>query len=366
MKKWILTVAVLMMVALAAAACGTSSNGGNGGNSGKSGNGSAGSATAEATAGQEGDNKGGEEAVKDYKGLKLVLGVQGSGGLWGKAREEKWFEDEFGKLGVTIEWAEFQSGPPMTEAMASGKLDFAGLGNLPVVAAQAAGIPFRIISEALDGKNNVAIIVPPDSEAASISDLKGKKVTVTTGSNAFNFLHRGLKEAGLSSSDIETINLQPNESQPAFEGGNVDAWATWEPYITLEILTGKGKVLADGSDLGILSHSFYIVREKIAADYPELVTLYLSVLEKARLWEENNYEEAVKRYAGERGVPEAVIQGILTNSRQTNIPVSEATAAELQKTADFQFEIKTIRKEIKVADIIDNQFIDAALAAAQP
>lgn len=304
--------------------------------------------------------KGRNNASK-YEGLTVQIGVQGSGGLFGKAREEKWFESEFEKLGVKVEWSEFQSGPPMTEAMASNKLDFAGLGNMPVVAAQAADIPFKVISQGLEGKKNVAIIVPTDSQITSLADLKGKKVAVAKGSNAYNFLYRGLNEAGLKDTDLEIIQLQPDEAQPAFESGGVDAWATWDPYITLNTLTGKAKVLIDGEQLGVLSPSFYIVREGFADKYPELVTLYLKVFNKAIAWEEENQEEALERYAAERNIPVEVIKGILERSKTINIPVSDEIVAELQQTADFQYEIQNIRKKIDVSKITDNQYIEAAI-----
>ncbi|OAB40165.1 aliphatic sulfonate ABC transporter substrate-binding protein [Paenibacillus antarcticus] len=302
----------------------------------------------------------GTDAKNKYEGLTVKIGVQGSGGLFGKAREEKWYETEFEKLGVKVEWAEFLSGPPMTEAMASNKLDFAGLGNMPVIAAQAAGIPIKVISQAIDGKNNVAIIVPTNSTIQSLADLKGKKVAVAKGSNAYNFLYRSLDDAGLKDSDLEIIQLQTDEAQPAFESGGVDAWATWDPYITINTLTGKGKVLTDGEQSGILSPSFYIVREEFANKYPELVTLYLKVLNKSLAWEEANQDVALDRYAKERNIPVEVIKGTLTRSKSINIPVSDEISKELQKTADFQFESKNIRKEIEVSTIIDNQYIEAA------
>ncbi|MEF3353742.1 aliphatic sulfonate ABC transporter substrate-binding protein [Paenibacillus sp. GYB006] len=289
------------------------------------------------------------------------IGVQGSGGLFGKAREEQWFEKEFAKHGVTVEWAEFQSGPPMTEAMASNRLDFAGLGNMPIIAAQAADISFKVISQSLEGKNNVAIIVPADSPAQSISDLKGKKVAVTKGSNAFNFLYRGLNAEGIGASDVEVIQLQPDETQPAFESGSVDAWATWDPYITLNTLTGKAKILTDGEKLGILSPSFNIVRKEFADKNPDLVTLYLKVLNDALAWENEHEDEAIQRYADERGIPVDVIKGTFDRARQINIPVSDAIIEEQQKTADFQYELKTIRKKIEVKSVFDNQYIEKAL-----
>lgn len=296
-----------------------------------------------------------------YEGLTVKLGVQGSGGLFGKAREERWFEDEFGKLGVNVEWAEFQSGPPMTEAMASNRLDFAGLGNMPIVAAQAANISFKVISQTLEGKNNVAIIVPPDSLAKELLDLKGKKIAVAKGSNAYNFLYRSIAEAGIEPSEFEIIQLQPDEAQPAFESGGVDAWATWDPYITLNSLTGKGNVLVDGEKQGVLSPSFNIVRKEFADQYPELVTLYLKVLNKTLAWENEHREEAVQRYAKERGVPSEVIQGTFDRSHMINIPVSDEIIAEQQKTADFQYEQKTIRKKIDVKEVFDNRYIEEAL-----
>lgn len=295
-----------------------------------------------------------------YQDVTVRLGVQGSGGLFGKAREEKWFEEEFGKLGVQVEWAEFQSGPPMTEAMASNRLDFAGLGNMPIIAAQAADIQFKVISQSLHGQKNVAIIVPPDSTAQTLSDLKGKKVAVTKGSNAFNFLYRGLVDQGVKVSDIEIIQLQPDEAQPAFDSGSIDAWAIWDPYITLNTLPGKGKVLVDGEQLGVLSPSFQIVRKEFAEQYPDLVTLYLNVLNRTLAWEKDNEAEAIKRYADERGIPQEVIQATFNRSRSINIPVSDEIIAEQQKTADFQFEQKTIRKKIKVQEVFDNQYIEEA------
>lgn len=293
--------------------------------------------------------------------VTVKIGIQGSGGLFGKAREEKWFEQEFEKTGAKVEWIEFQSGPPMTEAIASNKLDIASLGNMPIIAAQAANIPFKIVSQVLDGKNNVAIIVPAGSTAQSLSDLKGKKIAVTKGSNAYNFLYRGLEKSGLTDKDFEIIQLQPDETQSAFETGSVDAWATWDPYITLNTLTGKGKVLSDGEQLGVLSPSFTIAGTGFAEEHPELVTLYLKVVNKALKWESEHETEAIDRYAAERNVPASVISGTFERSRMINTSVNENIVEEMQQTADFQYKVKNIRNQVVVKTITDNQYIDAAL-----
>ncbi|MBY0219828.1 aliphatic sulfonate ABC transporter substrate-binding protein [Paenibacillus illinoisensis] len=305
--------------------------------------------------------EGNPDSKAPYEDVTVKIGVQGKGGLFGKAQEQKWFEEAFGEVGAKVEWVEFQSGPPMVEAMASNHLDFAGMGNMPPISAQAAGIDFKIISQVLDGKNNVAIIVPTDSLIQTIADLKGKKVAVTKGSNAYNFLYQVLVKAGLAKSDIQEIQLQPDETQPSFESGKVDAWAVWDPYITLNTLSGKGRVLADGETEGVLSPSFQLVRSDFANEYPELVTLYLKIFEQARQWEATNQEEAFQRYADERNIPIELVQGMQSRAAMINIPVSDDIIASQQNTADFQFELGTIRKRINVADVFDNQYIEEAL-----
>lgn len=353
--------AAALVLILVLTGCGNSNNkasNGNAGNAAEPANTDNAGATNQANADSSGEQA---SETPSYDGVTVKIGVQGKGGLFGKAQEEKWFENAFGELGAKVEWVEFQSGPPMIEAMASNHLDFAGMGNMPPIAAQAAGVDFTIISQLLTGTNNVAIIVPKDSKIQSIADLKGKKVAVTKGSNAYNFLYRTLDKAGMKESDIQEIQLQPDETQPSFEGGKVDAWAVWDPYISLNTLSGKARVLADGESEGVLSPSFQLVRSDFAKKYPALVTLYLKTFEKARLWEADNQDEAYQRYADERKIPLDLVKGMQARTAMTNTPVSAETIADQQKTADFQFDLGTIRKKINVADVFDNQYIEAAL-----
>jgi ABC transporter, substrate-binding protein, aliphatic sulfonates family len=353
MRKRYGLIAVILVLVLIAAGCGNSNKNANGGSDAKP------SESANASAGSSASEPASEQP--SYDGVTVKIGVQGKGGLFGKAQEEKWFETAFEALGAKVEWVEFQSGPPMIEAMASNHLDFAGMGNMPPISAQAAGVEFKIVSQLLDGKNNVAIIVPTESEIKSIADLKGKKVAVTKGSNAYNFLYRVLEKAGLKESDIQEIQLQPDETQPSFEGGKVDAWAVWDPYISLNTLSGKARVLADGESEGVLSPSFQLVRGDFAKEYPELVTLYLKTFEQALQWEKSNQDEAFQRYADERSIPLELVKGIQSRSASINIPVSDEIIAGQQDTADFQFGLGTIRKQINVSEVFDNQYIEEAL-----
>jgi len=301
------------------------------------------------------------EGEKSTEDLVIRIGVQGSGGLFGKAQEDQLFEKAFESYGTTVEWVEFQSGPPMTEAMASGKLDFAFLGNMPVISAQAANIPFKIISQALEGKKNVGVITAKDSGIETLEDLKGKKVAVGKGTNAYDFILRAFEKDGIDATEVELINLNPDEAQAAFDSDGVDAWVTWEPYLSINTLNEKGTIIADGSTHDILSPSYHIVRTDFANDNGDLVVVYLKTLNELLQWEVDNEVEADKRYADERNLTAELMKSVRERSTYISKPVSDEVIEEHQKTADFQYKIGTIRQQIDVKEVFDNQYIEEAL-----
>jgi sulfonate transport system substrate-binding protein len=138
-----------------------------------------------------------EKKTADAKGEKVTvnIGIQQSLGPLLIAQKKGWYEEAFAKVGAKVKWTEFQSGPPHFEAMASDRLDFGQVGNSPVVAAQAANISFKEISNSNDGLKGNAILVQKNSPIKSLKDLKGKKIAVAKGSSGFNLLYRATSVA---------------------------------------------------------------------------------------------------------------------------------------------------------------------------
>ncbi len=69
------------------------------------------------------------------------------------------------------------------------------------------------------------------------------------GSSSHNLLLRALRQAGLKFTDIQPTYLTPADARAAFQQGNVDAWAIWDPYYSAALLQGGVRVLKDGTDL---------------------------------------------------------------------------------------------------------------------
>lgn len=293
--------------------------------------------------------------------LTVNIGIQQSLGPLLIAKEKGWFEEEFAKVGVKVNWTVFQSGPPHFEAMAANRLDFGAVGNSPVVAGQAANIEFKEIANVSDGLKGNAILVPGNSPIQTLKDLKGKKIAVAKGSSGFNILYRALENAGLKPNDVKIIQLQPDEAQPAFETGAVDAWSIWEPFVSLQTLKKNARVLADGKSLNVYSPGFLIARTEFTKEHPDLVVRFLKVFEKAHLFEKENRNEAIQLYSNAKKIDKDVISKVLENNESLNLPISDEIIKAQQDTADFQYSLKAISKKIDTSKVVDNSYIKQAL-----
>jgi sulfonate transport system substrate-binding protein len=167
------------------------------------------------------------------------------------AKHKKWIDEELAKVGAkpTLKWTSFAAGPPMNESFAAGQQDFGFLGDTPAIIGKSAGIDTRIIALSSFGPKSLAVVIPVNSSIKSPKDLKGKKVAVPKGSYAHHLLALVLKQGGLTTKDIQFINLPMADIATAIQNGNIDAGALWEPLITKLESQGAIRVLADGTGI---------------------------------------------------------------------------------------------------------------------
>lgn len=288
---------------------------------------------------------------------EITIGIQQTlSPLW-IAKEKGWFEEAFKKEGISVKWAEFQSGPPQFEGLAANKLDFTQVGNTPVISGQAAGVKFKEIALAADGLKGQGLLVNKGSAITKIEDLKGKKIAVAKGSSAFGLLYKVLKEHQLQPTDVEIIQLQPDEGLPAFENGSVDVWAIWEPFVSIQTIQNEAEILANGETINAVSPSFTLARTELLEDYPEYVQLFLEVYEKTVNWQHENEEEAIAIYSTLRNLDPKIVKSVLNNTTALNEPITEEMIQAQQETADLLYELKAIDQKINTEEVVDNRWI---------
>lgn len=302
---------------------------------------------------------------KEPKNLVVNIGVQGKVGILPYAREHRYFEKAFEKVGVKVTWNEFASGPPHFEALASGRIDFGAVGGTPVIAGQSGNVDFKAIAVTSDGKKGNSIVVPKDSSIKELKDLKGKKIGVAKGSSAYNFLYMALNHAGLTDKDIEVIQLQPDEARPALDNGSIDAWSIWEPYATTAVFQTGAKVLVTGEDLDINAPSFLIARNEFTEEHKDLTILFLKTYEEVRQHFSGNIEEVSKNIAKTEKLDVEIIKTVLEKSDPILTPTTEEFAKAHQEQADFLYSVGGINKKLETSKVIENKFVEQALKEAE-
>ncbi|MRS13693.1 aliphatic sulfonate ABC transporter substrate-binding protein [Enterobacteriaceae bacterium RIT691] len=249
---------------------------------------------------------------------------------------------------TTFSWIEFPAGPQMLEALNVGSIDLGSTGDIPPIFAQAAGADLVYVGAEPPKPKAEVILVPENSPIKSVADLKGHKVAFQKGSSSHNLLLRALQQAGLNFTDIQPAYLTPADARAAFQQGNVDAWAIWDPYYSAALLQGKVRVLKDGSDLK-QTGSFYLASRPYAEKYGLFVQNVLQTFSQADALTLSQPQQSTELLAKTMGLPEAVIASYLSHRPPTAItPVSEETARRQQQTADLFYANHLVPKKVDI------------------
>lgn len=251
-----------------------------------------------------------------------------------------------------IQWIEFPAGPQMLEALNVGSIDLGSTGDIPPIFAQAAGVDLLYVGSEPPKPKAEVILVPKDSPIHSVAGLKGHKVAFQKGSSSHNLLLRALAQAGLGFNDIQPIYLTPADARAAFQQGDVDAWAIWDPYYSAALLQGNVRVLADGSKLN-QTGSFYLATRKFTAANGNFVQQVLQTFSDADGLTRSQREQSIDLLAQAMGLPKPVIASYLDHRPPTTItPVSAHTAQAQQQTADLFYANHLMPVKVTIADRI--------------
>jgi sulfonate transport system substrate-binding protein len=283
-----------------------------------------------------------EQITVGYQKYGSLIILKGTGEL----------EKRFKEHGVNVNWAEFQFGPPLLEAVNAGKVDIGIVGETPPVFAQAAtGSSIVYVAHEPASPKGEGLLVKADSPIKSLVELKGKKVAVAKGSNSHYFLIQALAKEGLTLNDITPTYLPPAEARAALEQGHVDAWSVWDYfYASAEIQSGV-RTLTNGEGI-VDNHAFYISRRPFVEQYPDAVKGVLDEVGKTDAWITTNPVAAAESLATQTGVDAKFLERAIRRSNYGPQSLKPEVIAAQQKIADTIHAIGLIPKPIVVKDAV--------------
>lgn len=262
-------------------------------------------------------------------------------------------EKAFAASGGSVTWSEFPAGAPMLEAMNAGAIDFGYTGESPPIFAQAGGNPVRYVAYDPWSPKAEAIVVKKDSPIQKVEDLKGKKVAVAKGSNTIYLLTAALKSVGLSYNDITPAYLSPADARAAFEGGNVDAWAIWDPYLAVAEEAAGARIIQDATGIAP-NRGYYLAAQSFVEKQPQALKTVLEQVKQVSDFAKSNPSEVAKFLAPALGIDAAILEKAEKRREYGVLPLSDEVITKQQAIADTFHDIKLIPKKIAVKDAVSN------------
>jgi sulfonate transport system substrate-binding protein len=286
-------------------------------------------------------------SAKENAPAQLHIGYQKGSVSLVLAKTHQLLEKRF--PGTQISWIEFPAGPQMLEALNVGSIDLGSTGDIPPIFAQAAGADLLYVGVEPPKPKAEVILVAENSPINSVAELKGRKVAFQKGSSSHNLLLRALQRAGLEFSDIQPVYLTPADARAAFQQGNVDAWAIWDPYYSAALLQGGVRVLTDGSQLN-QTGSFYLAARPYTEANGLFIQQVLDTLTQADALTRSDRAKSVTLLANAMGLPEPVIASYLDHRPITAIkPLDAKTIAAQQQTADRFFANRLVPVKVDIS-----------------
>lgn len=257
-----------------------------------------------------------------------------------------------------IEWKEFPAAAPLLEALSAGAIETGLVGDAPFTFAAAANVPVKAIAAIRQSRGGLAVLVPRESRIQGFEDLRGKKIATGRGSIGHQLILAALESRGWSPSDVQIVFLAPSDAKVAYTQGSVDAWSTWEPYVSQEevLFQSRRVITAEGltPGLGFQVASPNAIRDK----RPELED-FLRRLTAARAWSLTNVGVYAETWGMLKSIPPAVPLNWLSRAKIRIAPIDDGVEADEQKTIDLYFRSGLIKQKLNAADIVDRSFSGA-------
>lgn len=253
-----------------------------------------------------------------------------------------------------LQFAEFNAGNLVTQAINADALDLGGWSEIPLVFAAAAHANIRVVGVMEGPTSNQAVMVPTHSSVRSIADLRGKRVGYIRATTSHYFLLKMLAQHGMSFQDIQPVALGVSTGLTAMKSGSLDAWATFGYGIATLQAEGAARELQNA--VGILSGNYFVganPRTLQSQAFRAAAVDYIGRLQKAFTILDADKPRWVRLVAPVVSVPEPIVLAYLSDEdkpwRMRAIRSSDITSA--QNVADTFTQAGLLPPAVNVARI---------------
>ncbi|PQZ89532.1 ABC transporter substrate-binding protein [Arthrobacter sp. MYb227] len=282
-----------------------------------------------------------------YNPLSLVL------------KDKGWLEATLKDQGVTVKWVQSAGSNKANEALRAGAIDVGSTAGSAALLARSNGADIKTIAQ-YSQPEWAALVVAKESPIKEVTDLKGKQVAATKGTDPYFFLLQALEQAGLKASDVTVQNLQHADGRSALENGSVDAWSGLDPIMAGAEQKGAQLIYRN---LDFNTYGALNATEDFLAKSPEIAQTVVDAYQKAREWAGDNEAETAAILADVAGLETPVAEKVILE--RSNLDVDVVPGAPLLKVLTAVGPIFVESKDVDSQDQVDkalNSLLDDSFA----
>lgn len=271
--------------------------------------------------------------------------------------------EELEKAGYKLNAVGFGAGgTAVNEALASGQVDLAFMGDVPEVIAASNGVDVQAFAS-LNSASNLGILVGKNSGIKSVSDLKGKKVVIAFGTVIHKYLNDVLKANGMSLDDVELINDIANAGTLLASG---DADAVVSTAVGLYSYQGGG--IGDIIDISLgkpeLAAQFFAVgRKDFLEANPEAAKAIIKALIRSKEWSKENLDKFYESFSSD-SVPADLYKNVYPSDSGFDYfdpQITDESVKKLKELSTFLVDNGITTKEADIDSFVNTSYYNDAI-----
>lgn len=186
----------------------------------------------------------------------------------------------------------------------------------------ASPIPYKVAWILDVAGENEALVARKETGVSDVAGLKGRTVATPFASTSHYSLLAALETAGLKTSDVKLIDLQPQAILAAWQRGDIDAAYVWLP--TLDELRNTGTQLTSSKVIGTAGKptlDLAVVSDDLITRDPKAIDAWRKVQAEALRLLMSDPDGSVKAVSAELGISTAdaeaqLAQGVFLSPEQ--------------------------------------------------
>lgn len=273
--------------------------------------------------------------------------------------------------GLTVKTFAEGSGAVSLQAVVGGSVNLAVGLHTRVIQGLAKNLPICVIAMVQHGLTSKILVPVGDKKSMSLADLKKKRLAVQVGSGTYAALLILLESIGMKEADFDLKNMRTRGIPAAFESGSIDVAVAWEPYASIMVSKGLGRVILDNRKWSKAAKIVYPVFlygncewiEKNKATTQKFVNAWIKAIKFIGKEKEKSIDHMVAAYKswGIQIPRDKVAKGIYTQTYD-KLAIDEESIKDSENFAAVMYNTKKIRKLPNFRKAIRAEFQDKALA----